>query len=184
MSTENAGTHVDNWVWGREQILWGFDPSHKYTFKILEPKRGRAGCMSLQYHHEKSESWLILRGELWALFIVEGKVCTRVLRPGDGQNILVGMVHRMTGLSDDVQVAEPSTPDKHAADKTVPKDVVRLHCVHGRPCDAVRDAAQAALVTQAIEVTEEALRAIDAGQRPREYNPEFLVGRGAFRITP
>ena len=183
MLKSGAGIQVDTWVWGREQILWGFDPSHKYTFKILEPKRGRAGCMSLQYHHEKSESWLILRGQLWALFIVDGKICTRVMGPGDGQNISIGMVHRMAGVTDDVQVAEPSTPDRHAADKSAPKDVVRLHCVHGRPCDAARDSAEAALLAEAIRITEEALEAIELGQQPREYNPEFLQGRGSFRIT-
>ncbi|NDC37224.1 MAG: hypothetical protein EBZ48_04135 [Proteobacteria bacterium] len=181
--SNTKGVQVDTWVWGRERILWGFEPSHKYTFKILEPKRGRAGCMSLQYHLEKSESWLVLRGELWTLFVVDGKVCTRIMRAGDGQNILTGMIHRMAGVTDDVQVAEPSTPDRHAADKSVLKDVVRLHCVHGRPCDAPRDSVEAALLQESIRISEEAMVAIDAGQRPREYNPEFLLGRGSFRIT-
>jgi len=183
MSEGHKALQIDTWVWGREQIIWGYDTSHAYTFKILEPKRGRAGCMSLQYHLQKSESWLILRGELWALFIVDGKVCTRIMRPGDVQNISTGMVHRMAGISADVQVAEPSTPDRHAADKSIPKDVVRLHCVHGRACDPARDSGEQVLLQEAIEKTEEAIIAIDSGQMPKEYHPEFLIGRGSFKIS-
>ena len=72
-SAEKGRTEIqtDSWVWGNERIIWGYDSSHQYTFKILEPKRGHSGCMSLQYHHVKSETWLVLRGQLWTLFIVD-----------------------------------------------------------------------------------------------------------------
>jgi mannose-6-phosphate isomerase-like protein (cupin superfamily) len=173
---------VDSWVWGNEKILWGFSPDHQYTFKVLEPKRGRAGCMSLQYHHKKSESWLVWEGVIWALMAVEGKVCTRIMRRGDLQNISPGTIHRLTGITDNAQVIEPSTPDRHAADKSVSKDVVRLHCVFGRECSAARDASEKAVVLQCEKITEEALLAIEAGKLPPEYYPEILARTGATKI--
>lgn len=173
---------VDEWSWGRERIVWGYAPTHQYTFKVLEPKRGRAGCLSLQYHHRKSETWFTLRGVGWALIIVEGVICTRLLRAGDIQNLETGVVHRLMGVSDDLQVLEPSTPDAHAADKSVPKDVVRLHCVFGREVAAPRNAEEARLVAQAAETTEEAIAAIESGALPVEYNLELLMRHGAFRL--
>ena len=174
---------LDTWVWGTERILWGFEPQHQYTFKVLEPKVGSAGCMSLQYHQEKSESWLVLRGEIWALFIVDGKVCTRIMRPRDGQHIIPGVIHRLAGMSADAQMLEPSTPDRHAADKSVPKDVVSLHCVHGRECVLGRNAAEIALIDESIAVTTSAMAAIEAGSTPAEINTDVLARFGAFNLN-
>lgn len=172
----------DEWVWGREKIVWGFDPAHQYTFKILEPKVGRAGCLSLQYHHHKSESWLVLRGAAWILLIADGRVCTRVMRAGDIQNLPAGVIHRITSITADAQIAEPSTPDAHAADKSKPKDVVRLHCYHGRPVVPPRNEQEGALVREANQLTEAAMEEIAAGRTPPEHNIAWLVSRGAFRL--
>ncbi|MCB0333300.1 MAG: hypothetical protein KDD55_07360 [Bdellovibrionales bacterium] len=174
---------IDEWAWGREQIIWGYDPSHEYTCKILEPKKGRQGCLSLQYHHKKSESWIVYRGVAWAVIALEGKVCTRVLRKGDIQNLPAGSIHRLMGLSDDLQVIEPSTPDAHAADKSVKKDVVRLHCVFGRECSEPRSEEEAALVKTCIEYTEEAIGCVERGNEPPEHNREWLNSRGAFSLS-
>lgn len=176
--TEHLKT--DEWVWGRETIVWGYDPSHRYTFKVLEPRRGREGCLSLQYHHEKSESWFLLRGIAWALIVSDGVVCTRVLKVGDIQNLPTGTIHRLMGISDDVQVLEPSTPDRHAADKSVKKDVVRLHCVLGRECDPPRDANERVLVEECVRITEDAIASIARGETPLEINRERISG--AFHL--
>ena len=173
---------VDEYVWGREIIVWGYDPSHKYTFKILEPKLGKAGCLSLQYHKEKSESWLVLRGSVWALFILGGKVCTRIMREGDVQNVPCGVIHRLMGLSNDAQVAEPSTPDRHAADKSVEKDVVRLHCVFGRSVVKARNAEEERLVSDAVRITLEAAADIERGADPKQYNTEAVLAHGALSL--
>jgi mannose-6-phosphate isomerase-like protein (cupin superfamily) len=170
---------IDQWPWGREKILWGYDLSHHYTYKVLEPKKGRAGCLSLQYHHQKSESWAIFRGVAWGMVVVQGTICTRIMRPGDLQNLPTGVMHTLTGITDDLMVLEASTPDRHAADKSVPKDVVRLHCFYGRPCVAPRDKAEAEVLARCLEIAEEALQKIDAGQLPPEYNLEFLRAHGA-----
>ena len=178
----NEGIQIDTWIWGTETIIWGFDPSHQYTFKALAPKKGREGCLSLQYHHEKSESWLQYRGVAWALIVIDNRVCTRILRPGDIQNIPTGTIHRLMGISDDCLILEPSTPDKHAADKSAPKDVVRLHCTMGRAVVAPRDAVEQGIVERSVEVTEEACLAIARGEMPTEYHVELLLGHTGFTL--
>jgi hypothetical protein len=170
----------DTWVWGNETIVWGYHPEHKYTFKILEPKVGRPGCLSLQYHNQKSESWLQLRGESWILVCLGNKVCTKIMKPGDIQNLPTGVIHRLMAVTADCQVAEPSTPDAHAADKNAPKDVIRLACVHGRECSAARNSAEEQLVKESILISESAIKALEAGQRPEEINTELLQSLGSF----
>ncbi|MCB0354859.1 MAG: hypothetical protein KDD64_15095 [Bdellovibrionales bacterium] len=172
----------DSWHWGTESIFWGFDPSHQYTLKLLQPKKGRDGCLSLQYHHEKSESWVVLEGVAWAFMIVDGQVCTRLLKKGDVQNLPTGIIHRLMGASDDVKILEPSTPDRHASDKSQPKDVVRLHCVFGRECAAARDSAEEALVERAIVVTEEAILQLERGELPQEIAPDLGGSLGAWNV--
>lgn len=172
----------DVWVWGSEKIIWGFDSAHKYTFKILQPKVGQAGCLSLQYHHQKSESWLVLHGMAWVLLVIDGKICTRVMKAGDIQNLPSGVWHRITAISPDLQVAEPSTPDAHAADKSIPKDVVRLHCYHGREITVPSAEIQKKLVVEAVRVSDEAMRDIEKGKEPQQYGIETLVKNGAFRL--
>ena len=167
---------IDTWPWGREKIIWGYDPAHKYTLKILEPKLGRAGCLSLQYHNQKSESWVVIRGMAWALLAQDGVVSTRIMRPGDIQNIPAGVIHRLMACSSDLQVLEPSTPDRHAADKSVAKDIVRFHCVFGRPGASARDNAEQQLIDQCIKLTEVAMADIDRAAVPTEHNRPALEG--------
>ena len=157
---------IDSWVWGNEVLVWGSKPEHEYTCKILEPKAGRLGCLSLQYHDKKSESWIVLRGVVWALIITDNKLTTRIMRAGDIQNLPAGTIHRLMGLSNDAQVVEASTPDRHAADKSVKKDVKRLHCVFDRPLDPARSSQEKDLIAQAINATEAAIAAYESGTLP------------------
>ncbi len=139
--------------------------------------------MSLQYHAEKSETWVVWRGVIWGLIVIGGAVCTRLMRAGDVQNLETGCIHRLMVERADAQVLEPSTPDRHAADQTVPKDVVRLHCVLGRAVSPPRSAGEAAIVQTAIEFTEEAIASIEAGQLPKEHNLDVLIRNGAVSIA-
>jgi len=175
--------HKDVWPWGSETILWGFKPDHQYTFKILEPKQGRAGCLSLQYHLKKSESWFVLQGVVWALVVVDKLACTRVMRAGDIQNLPTGTIHRLMGISGDARVIEPSTPDLHAADKSAPKDVVRLHCVLGREVSPARTTQEGELVKECAQITEDAISAIEAGEQPEELNVSRLIGLTGFSLS-
>jgi hypothetical protein len=173
---------IDQWVWGKETIIWGDKPDHKYTFKLLEPKVGRQGMLSLQSHHSKSESWFQLKGQSWALVITDEKVCTRILKPGDIQNLPTGTIHRLMGLTTDCQVLEPSTPDAHAADKSVAKDIIRYHCVLGRETITVEDQKLNSLIQQAISVSEKAILDIENGKMPEEINLAELMGDTGFRL--
>lgn len=184
-NTQQGGSaKIDEWVWGRERIIWGYANDHLYTLKLLEPKRGRMGCLSLQYHHKKSESWVVYRGVAWALMVFGGKVCTRIMRAGDVQNLPAGVIHRIMGVTEDLQVIEPSTPDQHAADKAVAKDVVRLHCVHGREVVLPRNDSEARIVAECVGLTEEAIRLVEKGEVPPEYRLDTAMQNGGSSLNP
>jgi len=166
---------IDEWIWGSEKILRGDQPEHEFTLKVLEPKKGRVGCLSLQHHNKKSEAWIVIRGLAWALVVVEDKVCTAVMKPGDYCAMDAHTIHRLMAVTDDLQIIEPSTPDEHARDKSVVKDVIRLHCVHGREVSKPKSLEEESIVKTCIDYSEEAIAAIEAGKMPPEYNPEFVI---------
>lgn len=139
--------------------------------------------MSLQYHNEKSESWLVIRGSVWVLLILNNTVCTANLHPNEGINLPTGIVHRLMGLTDDAQVLEPSTPDRHAADKSTPKDVVRLHCVHGREVAQGRNAKEKENIDLATRYTEEAIKFVTEGKMPPEYNKSMILKEIGFKVN-
>jgi len=172
----------DEWVWGKEFLLSGSKVTDQYTFKILNPKKGKDGCLSLQYHNEKSETWFCIKGIAWALIIVNNKVCTRIMRPGDIQNLDTGVIHRIMSVTDDCMISEASTPDRHAADKSVTKDVIRLHCVHGRECIS-SDIISKETLAESIKYTEEAINLIENNKFPEEINSDYLKDYGACFIN-
>lgn len=148
---------VDTYVWGEEVILWGDLPEHSFTVKILKPKPGKAGCLSLQYHNEKSETWQVISGAGYALYEREGKAVAEVIGPGKFINLPAKTIHRLMGKSEDFAVLEYSTLDAHAKDPSKEKDVIRLHCVHGREVSPASTVRQAELIRDFIELTEKAL---------------------------
>ncbi len=174
---------VDTWAWGKETIIWGGNPSDKYTFKVLEPKKGKDGMLSLQYHHQKCETWFQLRGISWALMIIDDQVCTRLMRPGDIQNLPTGIIHRIMAVTDDCQILEPSTPDAHAADKNVPKDIVRLHCVFGRPVSPARTQKEQELIEKSILLSIQACEAVEKSTLPLEQNLDLIFGISGFSLN-
>jgi len=168
-----------NYVWGSEAILWGNEVTDKYTMKLLKPNAGRFGCLSLQYHEEKDESWTIMVGEVWALLVIDGLVCTKILKPGDFQNIPAKTIHRLMGLAQHVRVLEASSLDKHAADTNKPKDVTRLDCVFGRESIDYEDQE---IVQTCLKYTEEAIEYFIKGVEPPQYHPERFSNLNLFSI--
>lgn len=163
---------VDAYVWGSERILWGNSLSHKYTYKLLMPKVGRDGCLSLQSHKDKSETWLVVKGKVWSLTIKDWKIQTKILNEGDSLSIEAGTIHRLMGLTEGCIVAEASTPDRHAADKSITKDVTRWHCVFGRECSMPPSGEyEKELILAAIKLTEEAIAQAPA---PKEDSYQVL----------
>jgi len=114
-----APRHVDK-PWGYE-LIWAL--TDVYCGKVLFVKQGQS--LSLQFHREKDESWLIQSGrakiELGA--VGESVLKEEVVGPGAAFHYEPGTVHRITAI-EDTTILEVSTPHLD--------DVVRLEDSYGR----------------------------------------------------
>jgi len=106
--------------WGYE-LLWS-ETDH-YAGKIIHINAGKR--LSLQYHHAKHESVLVLSGTL-LLHLGRGDTARVVpLQVGESADIPAGDVHRFAAPEDaDVEIIEVSTPQLD--------DVVRLEDDYNR----------------------------------------------------
>jgi len=106
--------------WGHE-LIWAL--SDTYCGKLLFVKAGAA--LSLQFHREKDESWLVQSGkaklELGA--VGEAVLQEEIIVGGQAFRYRPGTVHRVTAL-EDTTILEVSTPHLD--------DVVRLDDLYGR----------------------------------------------------
>jgi mannose-6-phosphate isomerase len=106
--------------WGYE-LIWAL--TDVYCGKVLFVKQGES--LSLQFHREKDESWLIQSGrakiELGA--VGESVLKEEVVGPGAAFHYTPGTVHRITAV-EDTTILEVSTPHID--------DVVRLEDSYGR----------------------------------------------------
>jgi mannose-6-phosphate isomerase len=120
---------LDRWVfevrkvekpWGHE-LIWAL--SEDYCGKVLFVKAGFA--LSLQFHKQKDESWLVQSGRAkLELGDVGQKVLNEeVISAGTAFRYRPGTVHRVTAL-EDTTILEVSTPHLD--------DVVRLEDLYGR----------------------------------------------------
>lgn len=106
--------------WGWE-LIWA--ESDQYVGKLLFIRAGEA--LSLQYHEEKDESWLVQEGRarLELGVAAGGALETVEIAPDDAFRFRPGTVHRVTALEDTL-ILEVSTPHLD--------DVVRLEDLYGR----------------------------------------------------
>ena len=106
--------------WGYE-LIWAL--TDVYCGKVLFVKAGQS--LSLQFHREKDESWLVQSGraklELGA--VGDSVLKVEVIGPGAAFHYRPGTVHRVTAL-EDTTILEVSTPHLD--------DVVRLEDAYGR----------------------------------------------------
>jgi len=106
--------------WGWE-LIWAV--ADDYVGKVLFVKAGES--LSLQFHREKDESWLVQSGraklELGA--VGERALKEEVVAAGAAFRYTPGTVHRVTALAD-TTILEVSTPHLD--------DVVRLEDAYGR----------------------------------------------------
>ena len=115
---DSSSTKVEK-PWGYE-IRWAI--TDRYLGKILHINAGEA--LSLQYHQQKDESLLVIKGAMdLELGEVSGELERRRLEVGDTVHIRPGQRHRMTAV-DDTDIFEVSTPEID--------DVVRLEDRYGR----------------------------------------------------
>ena len=106
--------------WGHE-LIWAL--TDRYCGKVLFVK---AGCaLSLQFHNEKDEAWLVHSGKAKLELGDAGQraLNEEVVGPGAAFHYRPGTVHRLTAI-EDTTILEVSTPQID--------DVVRLEDLYGR----------------------------------------------------
>ena len=106
--------------WGHE-LIWAL--TDDYCGKVLFVK---AGCaLSLQFHKEKDESWLVQSGRAKLELGEAGQrvLSEEVIGAGAAFRYRPGTVHRVTAI-EDTTILEVSTPHLD--------DVVRLEDLYGR----------------------------------------------------
>jgi mannose-6-phosphate isomerase len=106
--------------WGYE-LIWAH--ADAYVGKVLFVKSGES--LSLQFHKEKDESWLVESGRAKLELGSAGDAMLKqeVIGPGAAFRFRPGTVHRVTAL-EDTTILEVSTPHLD--------DVVRLEDRYGR----------------------------------------------------
>jgi mannose-6-phosphate isomerase-like protein (cupin superfamily) len=105
--------------WGWE-LVWA--EAEQYVGKLLLVRAGHA--LSLQYHEEKDESWLVREGSATLELGALGEPLeTLEIGPGDAFRYRPRTVHRVTAIEDTL-ILEVSTPHLD--------DVVRLEDRYGR----------------------------------------------------
>ena len=106
--------------WGYE-LIWALTDT--YCGKVLFVKAGHA--LSLQFHREKDESWLVQTGraKLELGDAGQGALVEEVIGAGHAFHYTPGTVHRVTAI-EDTTILEVSTPHLD--------DVVRLEDAYGR----------------------------------------------------
>jgi mannose-6-phosphate isomerase-like protein (cupin superfamily) len=106
--------------WGYE-LIWAL--TETYCGKVLFVKAGHA--LSLQFHREKDESWLVHSGraKLELGEVGQSILKTEIVGPGAAFHYTPGTVHRVTAI-EDTTILEVSTPQLD--------DVVRLEDAYGR----------------------------------------------------
>ena len=106
--------------WGYE-LIWA--ESEDYVGKVLFVRAGQA--LSLQYHEQKDESWLVQDGRAsLELGQVGGELTAIEIVAGDAFRYRPLTVHRVTAI-EDTTILEVSTPHLD--------DVVRIDDRYGRP---------------------------------------------------
>ena len=106
--------------WGHE-LIWAL--TETYCGKVLFVKAGAA--LSLQFHNEKDESWLVQSGRAKLELGDAGQQAPARGgdRPGAAFRYRPGTVHRVTAI-EDTTIIEVSTPQLD--------DIVRLEDLYGR----------------------------------------------------
>jgi mannose-6-phosphate isomerase len=106
--------------WGHE-LIWAV--TEDYVGKVLFVKAGES--LSLQFHREKDESWLLQDGRAKLELGSAGDAMLKeeVIAAGACFRFLPGTVHRVTAI-EDTTILEVSTPQLD--------DVVRLEDAYGR----------------------------------------------------
>jgi mannose-6-phosphate isomerase-like protein (cupin superfamily) len=120
---------LDAWAFDKRKVEkpWGYElvwaHTDVYVGKVLVVNAGES--LSLQFHREKDESWLVESGrakvELGS--VGDAMLKQEIVGPGAAFRFRPGTVHRVTAI-EDTTIIEASTPQLD--------DVVRLEDRYGR----------------------------------------------------
>jgi len=104
---------------------WGYElrfiRTERYAGKVLFIKAGSQ--LSLQYHEQKDEAFLVQQGQLELVLGQAGEQHVETLGPNTAWHVTPGTVHRFRAVTDCL-LFEVSTPEL--------EDVVRLEDDYGR----------------------------------------------------
>ena len=128
LDSPNLGS-LDRWAFDPRRVdkPWGYELvwalTDRYCGKLLHVRAGHS--LSLQFHREKDESWLVQAGRVRIELGEAGQavLAEEVVGPGAAFRYRPGTVHRVTAL-EDTTILEVSTPQLD--------DVVRLEDAYGR----------------------------------------------------
>jgi mannose-6-phosphate isomerase-like protein (cupin superfamily) len=128
MDSPNLET-LDAWAFDARKVEkpWGYEliwaHADTYVGKVLFVKAGES--LSLQFHRQKDESWLVQEGRARVELGSAGDAILKeeVVSPGAAFRLRPGTVHRVSAL-EDTTIVEVSTPHLD--------DVVRLEDRYGR----------------------------------------------------
>jgi mannose-6-phosphate isomerase len=128
IDSKNLGT-LDRWAFDvrRVEKPWGYEliwaVTDRYVGKVLFVRSGHS--LSLQFHREKDEAWLVQSGRAKLELGDAGETILHeeVVAAGAAFHYAPGTVHRVTAL-EDTTILEVSTPHLD--------DVVRLEDAYGR----------------------------------------------------
>ena len=128
IDSKNLGT-LDRWAFDVRRVdkPWGYEliwaVTDRYVGKVVFVRSGQS--LSLQFHREKDEAWLVQSGRAKLELGDAGETMLQeeVVGPGAAFHYAPGTVHRVTAL-EDTTILEVSTPHLD--------DVVRLEDAYGR----------------------------------------------------
>ncbi|RJR13509.1 hypothetical protein C4585_01915 [Candidatus Parcubacteria bacterium] len=106
--------------WGE---MYNWDKGKKWNLKTIYVKPGKR--LSLQYHHHRSERWVLVEGDATAITVEKGKLKQTPLKVGETFIVPKGMTHRLTSKRGGILV-------EVAVGKFDENDIVRVEDDHGR----------------------------------------------------
>ena len=116
---ENKNLIIEERPWGGYVVLID-DESYKVKKLIINPKKR----FSLQYHHKRSESWIVVKGKV-EITLGEKK---KIYSYGDIVTVPVKTIHRIENIGDEIaEIIEVQTGTYFGED-----DIVRIEDDFGR----------------------------------------------------
>lgn len=111
--------------WGTYSIIYEGINNKVKRIAVLPHRR-----LSLQYHHHRSEHWIVIAGEATVTLCENGVNSTNILKTGESCFVKQGMLHRLANTTDILlEIIEVQTGEYVGED-----DIVRVDDDYNRSC--------------------------------------------------